>query len=173
MQRQLAFTAAAYLALAGAAAAARVPAPLVHCDAGQAVANPPLAATPRIVLGRLAMTPTQLRYVVKRTDVKRFRWWSKAPLAIRAGTSVTLTVPSAWRTRVGITYGDFPPDASAASLRFQTCPGRSWHIYPGGFFTTTPLCFPLDITVGSQRTRIQTGMGIRCPTTRAIRSSQP
>ena len=139
---------------------------MVHCDGSQPVTgNPPVGSTPRIVLGRLALAPARLPYVVRRSDVRPFRWWSKAPLAIRAGSgAVTLTVPPPWRTRVAITYGDFRPDAAATALSFQPCPsaGTRWNAYPGGFFTTTRVCFPLDVTVGGRTATVHTGMGVPC-----------
>ncbi|HZL54601.1 MAG TPA: hypothetical protein VFC22_03140 [Solirubrobacteraceae bacterium] len=169
MQRTLlagSATAAALCALAAGAFATTAPIPLVHCDSGQAVpGNPPLGVTPRIVLGRLALPAVRHKDVTRRTDVRPFHWWSKAPLAIRAGTTaVALTVPPAWRTRVAITYGDSGPEVAASALRFQTCPaaGTSWNAYPGGFFTATRVCFPLDMTVGHRTTTVQTGTGVRC-----------
>jgi hypothetical protein len=148
--------------------------PVVHCDSGQAVpANPLPAATGRIVLGRLALPAAYLPDIVKRTDIRPFRWWRKAPLAIHATTTaVTISIPTAWRNRVAITYGDSGPAVHA--LRFASCPaaGTRWNGYPGGFFTTAPTCFPLEVTVGHRSTTIRTGMGVRCSTTPTLRRAR-
>jgi len=154
---------AAFAAAGASAAAAGSQTPVVSCWNATPVGSSPGPAAPRIVLGRLAMAPAQLPYVIRRSDVRPFRWWSKAPLAIRPDTpGVAISVPRAWRGRVAFTYGNVGPAVSA--VRFAGCrpSGGAWNAYPGGFFTTTRVCFPLDVRIAGHATTIRIGMDARC-----------
>jgi hypothetical protein len=134
----------------------------------------PTASGYRIVLGRISVPPSYNPQVVP----VRGHWpyWRKAGMAVRAGnTSVTVSVPIKWRSRVGITWGNSPV---VETLRFSGCgPGsggsdqstpraqvtNSWNGYAGGFYLREPsACVPLVFTSGNRSVVAYFGIGQHC-----------
>ena len=84
-------------------------------------------------------------------------------LSIQAGNRpVLISVPKAWRTRVGIGWGGAGP---YSALRFEACspPPTFWNAFAGGFsLRDRSACVPLVIQVGSQSRTVRFGIGRRC-----------
>ena len=120
----------------------------------------------RQVLGMFAVPPAYLPQVVP-TGEKPWAYWHKQGLVVRAtGEAVTVTVPSAWRKRAAITWGNRP--SAVGSLRILGC-GTSdsanvGNVYAGGFLLrSASACVPLVFTVGKRSALVRFGVGRRCP----------
>lgn len=117
----------------------------------------------RLVLGSLAVPPAYLRQIV-RVQNGPWPYWRKAGLVVRAGApAVTVTVPPAWRRRVGVTWGNRGGPVSA--LRIARCKGPATvgHAYAGGFFLgARASCVPLRFKVGTRSATVRFGLGRRC-----------
>jgi hypothetical protein len=118
----------------------------------------------RVVLGVVSVPPLRLPQTVPRR-VKRWRYWTKAGLAIRGGSPpVSVIVPKPWRTRVRIGWGD----AGGSSVRFAPCAAyeleQPWNGYSGGFFLRSrSACVPLIFRVGNRSEIVWFGIGQQCP----------
>jgi hypothetical protein len=119
----------------------------------------------RVVLGLVSVAPPRIQRGAT-SGLSSWKYFSKWGTAIRSGTSVTVSVPPAWRTRVAITWGGSTPIVS--TLRFASCgsqatPKQPWNAYPGGFYTDTPTaCVPLTFTVGRRSRTVRFGIGRSC-----------
>jgi hypothetical protein len=117
----------------------------------------------RLVLGSLAVAPAYMRQIV-RFRTGRWLYWRKAGLVVRAGTpAVTVTVPTAWRRRVAIKWGN--RDGPVSALRVARCKGRATvgHAYAGGFFLRArAACVPILFRVGARSATVRFGLGRRC-----------
>jgi hypothetical protein len=96
-----------------------------------------------------------------------WRYWHKAGLLVYAGRGpVTVTVPTAWRQRVAITWGNGL--GALSTLQITRCPSPAdyWNAYAGDIYTRSPAaCVPLVFRVGGVGARSQTvsfGIGRRC-----------
>jgi hypothetical protein len=132
--------------------------PTVFCDS--VVLRPRwVGPSDRILLGRVAFSRAR-QYQVAHVGGK-LPYWSKIGLYVRAGrTSVYLSVPPAWRSRVAITWGTQP----VPELRVAGCPSppKRWNGYAGGFYVRSPACVPLTVRVGDRRAMRRFGLGRSC-----------
>jgi hypothetical protein len=117
----------------------------------------------KIVLGVVSLGPDFLQPAVA-VHQRWWRYWQKHVLLIRAGRQVvTVTVPSAWRNRVAITWG--VNVGIASTLRLPGCPAGpgTWNAYAGGFYLrSSSACVPLVVTVGRRSAVVRVGVGRRC-----------
>jgi hypothetical protein len=153
------------VALAAAAAtAASAPPASVTCDSiihpvGDVVWKPR-----RVVLGVVAVPPAYLPQTVATGD-RRWLWWSKSGLVVRADSPpIVVSVPARWRERVAIGWGQVEP---TSRLRIESCPPLSrpegWNPYSGGFqLRTRAACVPLTFTVAGRSATVRFGVGKRC-----------
>jgi hypothetical protein len=118
----------------------------------------------RVVFGAISVPPSYLPQVLVDPTSAPFSHWSKAGLAIRAGTAaVTVSVPKLWRDRARIIWG--APGSPATTLRFESCSWQAgfWNGYSGGFLLrSSPACVPLIFTVGHRRATLRFGVGRHC-----------
>jgi hypothetical protein len=116
----------------------------------------------RVVLGVVSVPPVYVPQVV-RYQSDGWAYWSKWGLSIQAGNRpVRISVPKAWRRRVGIGWGGAGP---YSALRFEACspPPTFWNVYTGGFsLRDRSVCVPLLIQVGNQSRTVRFGVGRRC-----------
>jgi hypothetical protein len=94
------------------------------------------------------------------------RLFAKVGLLVHAGQESTLTVPSAWASRVSIAWGNQAADWTN-SLHIPACPKPSWAagqwlVFPGGFSLDTAACVPLEVHAASRTTVIYASVGARC-----------
>ncbi len=119
----------------------------------------------RPVLGVLAVPPAYMQQVVP-TEDKPWAYWRKQGLVVRAtGEAVTVTVPTAWRKRLAITWGNRP--SAVSSLRIEGCGTREntarGNAYAGGFLLRSPrACVPLHFRVQGKGATVWFGIGQRC-----------
>jgi hypothetical protein len=139
--------------------------PAVSCDSAIMLTEPATPTVERILFDRVAVPPRDLLQVARTAGP--WPYWRKAGLLVRAGSPrVTISVPSAWRTRVAITWGD---SGIVSALRFAPCSTHRWNAYAGGFYVRRPACVPLRVRVGSRAREIRFGVGRRCPFARRTR----
>jgi len=117
----------------------------------------------RLVLGAVSVPPAYLRaYPTLETP---WRYFAKHGMVVKSGASVTISVPSAWRKRVGISWGN-NVHRVFHTIRVATCsrvPKRG-DAYAGGFFLRRPsACVPLVFAVGSRRKTVWFGIGATLP----------
>jgi hypothetical protein len=148
-----------------AAAAWSSPGRVVPCSEGIGYTAFPYEGTGyRGMLDVVSVPPAYLKQVV-RVDDGPWRYWRKAALIVRLdGRAVTVTVPAAWRTRVGITWGN-GGNGVLSSLRIAGCGSdpSMGHAFAGGFYLRSPsACVPLVFRVGTQAEIVRFGVGRRC-----------
>ena len=86
-------------------------------------------------------------------------------LFIRPRTSITISVPHAWRTGAAISWGG---SGAVSVVRFEGCsipPNLSpkrWNGYVGYFYVREPTCVPLHVRVGRRSTTVRFGIGRTC-----------
>jgi hypothetical protein len=118
----------------------------------------------RDVLDAVSVPPAYLRQVV-RVDEGPWKYWRKAALIVRLdGRAVTITVPAAWRSRAGITWGN-GGNGVMSSLRIAGCgtDPSTGHAFAGGFFLrSASACVPLVFRVGNRTETVRFGVGRRC-----------
>ena len=150
----------------------------VGCDTQSGAGFPGAYANRRNrVVGPLAMiggaTPTGPANVAKHGG-------NKFPLLVRAGHTVTVSVPASHRATAGLNYG-FQP-LRAHTITFTACSaGRSESradgpvtFWSGFVLTTTPSCVPLDVWVDYRRPRRRVGVALgRGCAGAGIRAPQP
>lgn len=119
----------------------------------------------RLVLGSVSVPPARLVRSYPSGDAGPWRYFAKHGMVVRSGTAVTITVPSAWRTRVAISWGN-AVQRVFHTIRIAACaadPGRG-HAYAGGFYLRSESgCVPLVFAVGAQRKTVWFGIGRDCP----------
>lgn len=116
----------------------------------------------RSVLNAVSVPPAYLQQVIP-TKQQPWRYWHKSGLVVRAGRAVTITVPSSWRMRAAIIWGN--SDGPFESLRIAGCTGNphTGNAYAGGFYLRAPsACLPLIFTVDGRSTTVRFGIGRRC-----------
>jgi hypothetical protein len=116
----------------------------------------------RPALGAVSVPPAYLRaYPTLETP---WRYFAKSGMVVKSGTSVTISVPSAWRNRVGISWGN-NVHRVFHTIRIAPCsriPKRGY-AYAGGFRLRRPsACAPLVFAVGGRRQTVWFGIGRRC-----------
>jgi len=146
---------------AALAHATRTAIPIVHCADSILTVKSGTQGGYRVVLGVVSVPPARLTQVV-RTDSKRWPFWRKAGLVIRAGNkTVTVSVPEAWRRRAAVGWGN---SGVVSTLKFAPCPTpKPWNAYAGGFHLRTQReCVPLVFRVGNRAARVRFGLGGAC-----------
>jgi hypothetical protein len=117
----------------------------------------------RIALGGVSVPPALLPAAVASSDPS-WPYWRKTGLVVRAGRDpVTVTVPSAWRRRAAITWGNGLGVVSTLEITACSSPAGYWNAYAGGIYTTSPAaCVPLVFRVGARSRTVRFGIGRRC-----------
>jgi hypothetical protein len=119
----------------------------------------------RVVLGVASVPPARIQRAAT-SGVSSWKYFAKWGVAVRRGASVTVSVPTAWRRRVAITWGASTPIVS--TLGFATCrslggKAQPWNTYPGGFYIDTrTACVPLTVTAGDRSRTLRFGIGRSC-----------
>lgn len=95
-----------------------------------------------------------------------WRYFAKQGMVVKRGTTVTIAVPSGWRQRVAISWGN-SQHRVFHTIRIAACrlSGRPepGYAYAGGFFLRKPTgCVPLTFAVGKRRKTMWFGIGKRC-----------
>jgi hypothetical protein len=136
--------------------------PVVTVSCRDADLREPNGVQRRVVLGVVSVPPVYVPQVV-RYEHDGWSYWSKWGIAIQAGNRpVRISVPGAWRKRVGIGWGGAGP---YSELRFEACspPPTFWNGFAGGFsLRDRSACVPLVIQVGDQSRTVRFGIGRRC-----------
>jgi hypothetical protein len=116
----------------------------------------------RTVLGAISVPPAYLQPIVN-TGERPWPYWRKAGLVVRAdGRPVTVSVPTRWRDRLRITWGN--ADGVFTSIRFSGCSAGPdvGQAFAGGFVLRAPACVPLIVRVGDRSAAVRFGLGRRC-----------
>ena len=118
----------------------------------------------RVVLGVVSVPPAYQPQVV--SSLRRdWPYWRKAGLVVRGGAPpVEVSVPTAWRSRVAITWGNRP--GVFHRLRIASCSAgpKPWNAYAGGFYLRSrSACVPLVVRVGRRFATVRFGLGRMCP----------
>jgi hypothetical protein len=120
------------------------------------------AAGYRIVLGVVSVPPAY-RAQIDRSQTGAWPFWRKAGLLVHANAGpVTVRVPTAWRRRVAIEWGD---SGIVSALRIARCPRvvKPWNAWAGGFHLRAhSSCVPLVFGVGRRSATVRFGLGRRC-----------
>jgi hypothetical protein len=118
----------------------------------------------RLVLGAVSVPPVYLAQVVPTGEIP-WTHWRKAGLVVRAGgQAISISVPSAWRGRAGITWGN-GGHGVFDSLRIAGCPRSPTRglAYAGGFYLrSASACLPLVFRVGRRSETVHFGIGSHC-----------
>jgi hypothetical protein len=117
----------------------------------------------RIVLGSVSVPPAFMSQLDASNDPS-WPYWHKAGLLVRAGRGpVTVTVPSAWRRRAAITWGNGLGVASTLQITTCSSPANHWNAYAGGIYTrSSAACVPLVFQIGARSQTVTFGIGRRC-----------
>ena len=162
-------TVACVAAQAALASAAERPQRTIPCrEIIDSTRFPYLGAQPqyRLVLGQVSVPPA---YLVSVSGRWRFPddwlYFAKSGMVVKSSTSVTITVPPAWRKRVGISWGN-NVHRVFQTIRIAACRSRESRVgyaYAGGFFLRKPsACVPLVFAVGERRQTVWFGIKRRC-----------
>lgn len=118
----------------------------------------------QLVFGLVAMPARFLSQVF--AEKYPLAYFGKAGVTIRAGSGpIDIVVPSAWRRRVAIEWGEGDNSVGvASSLRFTPCKpyDRKWLPYAGGIHVSAPACVPLIVRAGGRSRTLHFGIGRRC-----------
>jgi hypothetical protein len=115
----------------------------------------------RLVLGVVSVPPAFFSQIIP-THKQPWAYWRKSGLVVRAGSSVSVGVPKAWRKRLAITWGN---TGIVSALRIVSCPGPAnvGYAYAGGFYLHSRSdCVPLIFRVGRRSVTVQFGLGRVC-----------
>jgi hypothetical protein len=115
----------------------------------------------RLVLGAASVPPAYLR--AHPTLETPWRYFAKSGMVVKSGTSVTISVPPAWRNLVGMSWGN-NVHRVFHTIRIAAC-SRIYqgYAYAGGFFLRRQsACAPLVFVVGGRRQTLWFGIGRRC-----------
>lgn len=118
----------------------------------------------RLVLGGVSVPPAYLIRSYPSEQAARWRYFAKHGMVVKSGTSVTITVPVAWRNRVGISWGN-NVHRVFHTIRIAECTRlpKQGYAYAGGFFLRRPAaCVPLVFAVAGRRQTVWFGIGRRC-----------
>ena len=119
----------------------------------------------RLVLDSLSVPPAYLEQV-EPTGERPWTHWAKRGMVVRAGgRAVTISVPQAWRRRVGITWGNGGHGVMSA-IRISGCGSDAGkgNAYAGGFFLSRSAdCVPLLFQTKGRSKTVWFGVGRRCP----------
>jgi hypothetical protein len=117
----------------------------------------------RVLLESVAV-PVRVQRAAPVSGYKRWSYWMKAPILIRAGSGpVKVYLAASWTGKARVSWGNGLPRAT--TVRFAKC-GRSsqgWNAYAGGFYiSTASACVPLRIREGSHTTAVTVAIGRHC-----------
>ena len=107
-------------------------------------------------------TPSRYLPRVVATKSRPWRFSSKVALVVRANAGpVTVRVPTAWRRRAAIEWGD---SGIVPALRIPRCPPTlRWNVFGGAIhLRERTACVPLVFGVGRRRARVSFGVGRLC-----------
>jgi hypothetical protein len=117
----------------------------------------------RLVLDSVMAPPAYLLQTFP-TGETPWRYFSKRGLVVKNGKSVIVTVPLAWRQRVGVSWGN-AGHGVFHTIRIAACgsdPKRG-NAYAGGFLLrSSSACVPLVFIVGNRQQKVWVGIGRRC-----------
>jgi hypothetical protein len=117
-----------------------------------------------LVLGAISVPPAYVPQVAS-TGEEQWPYFSKWGMVVRAdGRPVTVSVPTAWRDRLAISWGN-GGHGVFQSIRFAGCRGGAsvGNAYAGGFFLRSrSVCAPLRFEVGGRGAVVRFGIGRRC-----------
>jgi hypothetical protein len=159
-------------AAVGARSAEPPPSRTVPCDeiigrtAFPHVGNSSRRYRNRTVLGMVSVPPAYIEQIVP-TGERPWAYWTKWGIVVRAsGDAVTITVPRAWRSRVGIEWGYGGNGGPFSSLRIAGCGSNPaiGNAYSGGFhLRARAACVPLVFRARGRQATVRFGLGRRCP----------
>jgi hypothetical protein len=170
----LAIVAIAGAALQVASGSSSPAAPVRRVPCGEAIATTKFpyvtaAGDYRLVLGVVSAPPAYLPRIYRADSPERKRgwpFWRKQGIIVRnSGESVAISVPSAWRTRAGIVWGNGGTGEPFTSVLLVGCGsdrtrGRA---YAGGFYLRSrAACVPLMFRVGRRAATVRFGINRRC-----------
>ena len=118
-----------------------------------------------MVLGQVSVPAAYIQEHPVPFRTGMWRYWLKAPIAIRAGhQTVVISVPPAWRRRAAITWGQNIGIVEVLRLPACALRPRAWHVYAGGFYlASSAACIPLMFQVGQRSAILRFGVGRHCP----------
>jgi hypothetical protein len=144
------------------ASARQAPVSVVSCNNVIASARKP-DSEERLVLGSFGAPPQRIQRA-QTGPVNGWQYFAKSGVEIKAGVGpVTVSVASADRDRVAISWGNGL--AVVQAQRFAPCGSSAlpWHAYAGGFYLRSrTACIPLVIKVGPRSKTIRVGVGKSC-----------
>lgn len=148
-------------------AAQRSPAGIatVTCDSSIMIDPPPVPGPhDRVIFDRvwLAGRDRVAAPDSRPSGAEPFVFFAKTGIAIRSGSEALVEVPTYWRNRAAIEWGD---SGNASRIRFPPCRnGHKWITYAGGFHfrDKTGACVPLRVTVGVRTKTLRFSAGRRC-----------
>jgi hypothetical protein len=118
----------------------------------------------RLVLGVVALPgrPDESRALQTGRDGARL--FAKSGLWVRAGSHFELIVPTEFRDRIVMTWGNAGEGNHGTEMTDPGCRvnGSRWVNYVGGYWVAHPLCATLVVASGSRRRRIRIGIGTPC-----------
>jgi hypothetical protein len=127
------------------------------------VRSPGFAAGARLVLGRISVDTGDPDRPVPVPGNEPWRYWQKRGILILAGTGpVSVSVPSSWRGRAAITWGN---KGIVSSLVLTTCrvPSGVWDAYAGGIYTrAVTACVPLVFTLAGRSVTVPVSLTGHC-----------
>lgn len=117
----------------------------------------------RVVL-RVVSVPRAFMPQVVRTRAQKWPYATKAGLVVHGGsTPVTVIVPTRWRDRAAIEWGNTGP---VSALRIAWCgtdQEKPWNAYAGAFYLRSrSACLPLIFRAGKRSATVRFGLGQRC-----------
>jgi hypothetical protein len=143
----------------------RTPIAKVTCDSAIMIDPPPLPGPQdRVIFDRVWVAGRD-RVAAPDTHASGaapFVFFAKTGIGIRSGSTALVEVPTSWRTRVAIGWGD---SGNASRIRFPSCRnGHKWIVYAGGFNFRDKNggCVPLRVVVGSKTKTVRFSAGRRC-----------
>jgi hypothetical protein len=89
--------------------------------------------------------------------------WLKQGLAIRAGSTLTLTVPDAWRGHLAIGWGNPAHPSERITIDRCTYGPAKWLAYAGGYWVDKFACVPLIVESAGHRKTVRIPLGETCP----------
>lgn len=119
----------------------------------------------RVLLGVVALPGSPGESRALQTGRDGARLFAKSGLWVRNGATFELTIPSALRSRLTMTWGSAGEGNHGAVMTDGGCRvGHTrWLNYVGGYWVRHQLCATLIVTSGTQRRRVRIGIGTGCP----------
>jgi hypothetical protein len=157
------------LLAAGTAGASGQRLGVVTCADGVATVAK-LGPHPTVIGGRLAgltlRSPRSMAQIAPTGDPV-YAYFSKIAIIVRAGTApFTIKLAPSWRARAGMEWDNTSGHVISDGVRVVPCAHGDdngvWVAYPGGFYVAGPVCLPIEITMGAQRTTRRIPLGVAC-----------